>query len=206
MEKKSCGSAGCQNPSEVLLDGRPLCRNHFYEIAAKRLEDIRLHFVEGGPSLARNSSEARFLSELIGAATGLVATARYLSELHRDKYLELSLSALELYNRLQRHPRFAKEIVVILRRTPDPGARKEFTKTLNVSKKGGCIETGSVWNVSDDVWIERADNRQQARARIVWVKHKPSSRYLLGVEILDCQDFWRLERSSPSKRVSRSDG
>jgi hypothetical protein len=196
MEKDSCGWAGCKNPPEAVLERRPLCRSHFYELAAKRLEDIRTRMAKAGPVGAENpldnSLDAKFLSEFIGGATGLVAVATSLSESQRNAYLFLSLSAVELYRRLQRHARFEKEVSVILRRGPDPGTWGEFTKTRNVSKKGGCIESGSIWKLSEEIWIERADNRQQGRARVVWVKKTPSLRYLVGVEILECEDFWEL--------------
>jgi hypothetical protein len=65
--------------------------------------------------------------------------------------------------------------------------------TLNVSKVGGCFETSSAWGVSQELSIERADNRQLARARVVWRKQGSSSKYLIGVEILDCDNFWTLE-------------
>lgn len=193
MEDATCAWAGCKNGPEAVLANRAVCRIHFHQLAAKRLEMIRARFAETGPVSPQNAHDARFLSELIGGVTELVATAKDLSESQRNDYLDLSLSAIALYSRLQRHPRFQKELAVVLRRSSDPRSWGEFTKTLNVSKKGSCIEAGSEWRVSEEIWIERADNRTQTRARIIWVKKQQSSRYLLGVEILNCLDFWTLD-------------
>ena len=193
------------------MDRRTLCRVHFYELAIKRLEDSRARLANAPPGSAENSSIAKFLSELVSEATSLVAGSKYLTEIQRNQFLELSVSAVELHKQLQRHPRFERKVSIVLSRSPDPGTeveqklfvvlrsssdsrtRGEFTNTLNVSKTGACLETSSAWEVSQVIWIERADNRELARARVVWVKRVSSSKYLLGAEILDCEDFWDLE-------------
>ena len=193
------------------MDGCSLCGVHFYEFALKRLEDSRVRLVNAPAGTAENASIGKFLSELVSAVTSLVAGAKYLTEMQRNQFLELSVSAVELRKRLQRNPRFERKVSAVLRGSPNTGAegeqklfivlrnsydsstRGEFTNTSNVSKTGACFETSSALEVSQEIWIERADNRQLARARVVWVKKVSSSKYLLGVEILGCENFWGLE-------------
>jgi hypothetical protein len=193
------------------MDGRSFCRIHFYEFARKRLEDSRSSSAKDGAATTSSPAIAKFLSELVSQATALVAGAKYMTEMQRNQFLELSLSAVELYKCLQRNPRFKRkvsvvlrpsteasavgeqEISVVIRSSADTGTRGEFTSTLNVSKTGACLETSSAWEVSQEIWIERADNRQVTRARVVWVKKVSASKYLLGAEILNCEDFWGVE-------------
>jgi hypothetical protein len=108
MGEVACGWAGCGSDSEATLDGRPLCRNHFYDIAARRLEEYRarLQLVEPA-GLARNAI-LKFLSEVINQTTTLVAGVKFLGPSQRDQFLELSLSAIELYKRVQRNPRISR--------------------------------------------------------------------------------------------------
>jgi hypothetical protein len=55
-----------------------------------------------------------------------------------------------------------------------------------------CIE-------EEELWIEKPENRLRARARVAWVKKSAPLHFVVGLEILDCEDFWELERDAPRK-------
>ncbi len=193
---KPCGWAACGNTAEASLSSRPFCRLHFYEIGSRRLAECRERLL--ATLAAENDSAATltFLSELITQTTNLVATARFLSTSQRDQFLELSMSALDVSKRIQRHPRKPTEVLVVLYRSSDPTLNCESTKTINISKRGACLETRIPWEVSETLWIENCESKQRALARTTWVKRGAAS--TIGIEILDWEDFWNL-----SERVSK---
>ena len=195
----TCGWSGCGSGAEATLDGRPLCRNHFYDIAAKRLEEHRARLQRIDPSGADRITIPKFLSEVINQTTTLVATAKFLSSGQREQFLELSLSAAELYKRVQRNPRIPRNMPILANRETDAAGRQELTNTVNVSKCGACITTKSMWEIGEKIWIEKPGNRLRTLARVAWVKKGEPSQFLVGLEILDCEDFWGLESDSTVK-------
>jgi hypothetical protein len=52
-----------------------------------------------------------------------------------------------------------------------------------------CVE-------EEEIWIEKPENRMRARARVAWVKKNATLQFVVGLEILDCGDFWELEKLS----------
>ena len=86
------------------MGGRPLCRSHFYDVAARQLEEHRGLLQRTAPEGTDCIAISRFLTELITQTTTLVASAKLLSAWQRDQFLELSLSAAELYKRINENP------------------------------------------------------------------------------------------------------
>jgi PilZ domain len=198
----SCGWGGCINGAEVTLGERPLCRNHFYEIAAKRLQEhpARLQRIDltGGNRIAITNS----LSEIISQTTILVASAKLLAPWQRDQFLELSLCAVELYKRVQRNPRVPRNLPIFIYGETDSIGSQELTNTVNVSKRGACIATIRLWKTGEKIWIQKSGNQLRTLARVAWVKKNGPSRFLMGLEILDYEDFWGLEPASPVQKNS----
>jgi hypothetical protein len=145
------------------LDGRRLCRKHFYDLAAKRVEEYRSGLKRIAPTGAERTATSQFLSELIAQTTALVTSARFLSPQQRHQLFELSLSAAELYKRVQRSPRIPRNVPILIYRETDSGAGKELTTTVDVSKRGVCIATSRVWTGEEEIWIEKSGNRRRAR-------------------------------------------
>jgi len=199
MGELRCGWSGCSNDGEATLDGRPLCRNHFYDMAARRLDEYRPRLQRIDPAGADRITIPKFLSEVINQTTTLVATAKFLSSGQREQFLELSLSAAELYKRVQRNPRIPRNMPILANRETDAAGRQELTNTVNVSKRGACITTKSMWEIGEKIWIEKPGNRLRTLARVAWVKKGEPSQFLVGLEILDCEDFWGLESDSTVK-------
>lgn len=200
MGEVACGWAGCGSGSETTLDGRPLCRNHFYDVAVNRLGEYRAALQQMEPAGPGRNSVLKFLSEVVNQTTTLVVIAKLLGPSQRDQFLELSLSAIELYKRVQRNPRIPRNMPILVYRETDDAGGQELTNTVDVSKRGACIRTSRVWKIGQKVWIEKPGNKLRTLARVAWVKEGGSSQFLIGFEILDCEDFWGLELSSPRKR------
>jgi hypothetical protein len=152
------------------------------------------------PAGADRSAILKFLSEAISQTTTLVSVAKFLAPSQRDQFLELSLSAVELYKRVQRNPRILRNMPILIYREADPVGRRELTNTVNVSKRGACIETSGVWQTGEKIWMEKTGNQLRTLVRVAWVKKNEPSNFLIGLEILDHEDFWGLELASPRKR------
>jgi PilZ domain len=202
MREVTCGWAGCGSGSEATLDGRRLCRNHFYDIAARLLENHRARLLQVEPAGPARIATLKFVSEVINQTTTLVASAKFLGPSQRDQFLELSLSAIEFYKRVQRNPRIPRSMPILVYREVDGAGRQELTNTVNLSKRGACITTSGTWEIGEKIWIEKPGNQEKTLAQVAWVKKGEPSQFLMGLEILDCEDFWGLESASPVKKNS----
>jgi len=196
MDKGTCVCAGCGKGAEAKLDGRLLCRNHFYDIAAKRVGEHRESLQRIEPTGEPRTAILKFLSELISQTTTLVIRAKFLSPWQREQFQELSLSALEVYKRIQRNPRVPINMPILLYRETGSAERRELTNTVNISKKGACIETGSSCLADEKVWLQKPTNPARSLARVAWVKRTGISQFLVGLDILDHENFWNVESLS----------
>jgi len=195
-----CGSLGCSNFAEATLDELSLCRNHFYDRAMKRIEEYRgrLQTLEAAGGVLE---VPEFLSQIIAQTTMLVTTAKFLGPGQRDQFLDLSLAAMQLFKRAQRAPRLARNMPVLLGREADSVGAPELTNTVDVSRRGACVATVGSWVIGDKAWIQKPAGDLKALARIAWSKKLGFSQFLVGLDILDAEDFWKLEStSSKSKR------
>jgi hypothetical protein len=191
-QKDGCGWHGCVSSADATLDGRALCLAHFYRVATTRLVDYRADLEKENLSPAAKSSMLGFLSQIVNESTRVTASSKSLTESQRKQYLDLSRQASEFYKRAQRSPRRKRELAVVLGREGESGATGQPAKTVNVSKRGACIETSAPWTIGETVWIRRTDVLEQARAVIVWLKVLSPSKNLTGLRIVDLEDFWGL--------------
>ncbi len=196
----TCGWAGCNNKSAAGLDGYRLCRNHFYERAAKRLEEYRAGLRQIAPGIADHAATLKFISEVISQTTTLVANAKSLDPGQRDQFLKLSLSAAQLYKQVQRNARIRRNMPILVYRETDSTGMRELTNTVDVSKKGACIATSWLWEIGEKIWVEKPGNQLRTLARVAWLKKGEPTQFLMGIDLLDCEDFWGLDLASRMKR------
>jgi hypothetical protein len=199
MDEGTCEWAGCNNNAEGALEGRPLCRTHFYEIGTKRIEQIRDSLQQTTPSGSRDIAILKFVSELISQTTNLVVQAKFLSPWQRDQLRDLSWSALELYKRIHRNQRVPLSLPIILFREAGIVGNQELTNTVNISKRGACIATISACVVDERIWIQKTTSPLRTLARVAWTKKNGPSQYLAGIELLEHKNFWGLESITPIK-------
>jgi len=200
MREVTCAWAGCSSKPEAALDGCRLCRNHFYDRAAKRLEECGAGLRQIASERADHTATLKFLSELISQTTTLVASAKLLDPGRRDKFLNLTLSAAQLYKRIQRNARIRRNMPILVYRQTDSTGMWELTNTVDVSKQGACITTSWLWEIGEKIWVEKPGNQLRTLARVAWLKKGEPTQFLMGLDLLDCADFWGLDLASQKKR------
>ncbi len=198
MPEGLCASPGCKDPAESALDARVWCRTHFHQVAAKRLKDYDARLHQGEPAPTERIAIAKFLSDLMSQATKLIAGAQALTATQREQILAVSFSAMELYKQLQREPRSSRNPPIPVYLEDEACGKQELANALNVSKLGACIATARASKEGETIWIQKQESPLKAYARIVWVKKSAASQYLIGIEILDCENFWELEDAMPN--------
>jgi hypothetical protein len=197
MNESTCGWAGCSKGAEAELDARPLCRSHFFEIAAKWVEKHRESLQRTEPTGEHRLAVLKFLSELISQTTNLATRAKFLSPSQRDQFNELSTAALGLYKRVQRDPRVPLNMPILLHRDTSLEESQELTYTVDVSKKGASIATIRSCGVGEKIWIQKPTNPLRSLARVAWVKKTGPAQFLIGLDILDHENFWGANILSP---------
>lgn len=200
MREGTCGWFGCSNKPEATLDGSQLCRNHFHDAAAKRIEEFSVRLRRIAPGTEDHTATLKFLSELINQTTTLVASTKFLDPGQRDQFLKLSLSAAQLYKRVQRNARLRRNMPILVYRESDTKGMRELTNTVDVSKRGACIVTSWMWEIGEKVWIEKPGNKVRILAQVAWLKKGELTQFLMGLNILDCEDFWGLDSPSPKQK------
>ncbi len=190
-----CVAVGCGKFAEARLDELSLCRNHFYDRAIKRIEEYRGRLQTTEATEGGRNEAPEFLSQIIAQTTTLVTNAKSLEPGQRDQFLDLSKSAMHLFKRAQRPPRLARNMPVLVSRADSTGTQ-ELTNTIDVSKRGACITTMGSWAIGDKAWIQKPVGELKALARIAWSKKTGFSQFLVGLDILDAEDFWKLESAS----------
>jgi hypothetical protein len=199
MDEGTCEWTGCNNKAEGALEGRPLCRTHFYEMGTKRLEQIRESLQQPTAPGGRDTTILKFVSELISQTTNLVVHAKFLSPWQRDQLRDLSWTALELYKRIHRNQRIPLSLPIIVYREAGVAGNQELTNTVNISKRGACIATIGACLVDERIWVQKTTSPLRALARVAWAKKDGPAKYLAGIELLEQKNFWGLESMSPVK-------
>jgi len=200
MQEGTCGWSGCSSKPEATLEGRRLCRSHFHDASATRIEEFRRHLRRIAPGKEDPTAALNFLSEIISQTTTLAASAKLLDPGQRDQFLKLSLSAAQLYKRVKRNARIRRNMPILVYRETDSSGMKELTNTIDVSKRGVCIATSWLWEIGEKIWIEKPGNRLRTLARVAWLQKGEPTQYLMGLDILDHDDFWGLLEAPPKKK------
>jgi len=191
-----CGWTGCNKEAEATLDGRGLCRFHFHTVATKQLEDHRRSMQRITYSEGDRLAVCKLLSEVVSQATALVTKTKLLAPVEREQFLQLSLAATELFKRVQREPRIPRNMPVLIYREGDSARDQELTNTINVSKRGACVLTKRQWRPGEKIWIQKPTNQQKALAQVAWAKATELAQFVIGLEILESEDFWGLSQRS----------
>ncbi len=164
------------------------------------VDSYRESLQEALPGKAHASIILTSLSELISETTSLVARAKFLGPWQLDQFRGLSLSAMELYRRIQRSPRVQCNIPVLLFRDIGP-LSEELTSTLDVSRRGACVSSTNLCAAGEKIWIQIPSNPQRSLTRVAWVKRAERAGFIMGLEILDHDDFWGFESLTAPKKI-----
>jgi len=196
-----CSWSGCGRAARSSIAGRSVCLDHFLELAHRRMQSIEQ--VIAADSQERNVSREiqNFLSEVIAETTVLAAQTKLLAPSQREELIALSTNAANIYRRIQRAPRLPRRLECLLRAGVLSTEIPEKCYTVNISVRGACLEVRSPMKVGRTVLLERAGTKKCARVKVTWMKEKGVSRFLVGVEILDHEDFWGLSVSGTKREL-----
>ena len=161
----SCGHAGC-----VSFQGCDLCRAHFISSCYRRLEAYSQQF-----------GDNERLKSIPGET--FIGTAQL---------LDILFTAGNLLKNLRRSIR--KYVSIPLRLLYEVTGHNwtEESSTLEVSLHGASIECRIPIAKGEVMTVERVDNHKRAQAKVRWHRRKADGSQMLGVELLDCSDFWEF--------------
>jgi hypothetical protein len=192
-----CAWVGCSQPPTASLEKRTFCAEHFLEAAHQRVDSIEKSVNEQTGARDVSSEIQSVLSEMVSQIPSVVASTRRLKPEVRDKFMSLSETAARLYMQARRPPRFDRSISCRVRISLASSEAPEKCSTLNVSQRGASVETTHAFQSQQIVTLQREDTGMRASAKVVWVKKKSAKTFMVGLEIMDHDDFWGLGHLSP---------
>jgi hypothetical protein len=185
-----CTVPACGQPSGASLEGQYLCRGHFISRCYSQIEACTVQLTEKPHRnpLAVNVV-MKTLSEIADqTTTGLIAGD--LNTMEHEKLFDILLSVANLMKRLRRGPRKRASVPLRLQFEVPGHNWVDETTTLEVSVHGALIECRIPVASGEVVTVERLDIGRRAKAKVKWVTRKADGSQMLGIELLDCEDFW----------------
>jgi hypothetical protein len=130
------------------------------------------------------------LAEMADQAAILGLSAGDLKGMEQAQLLDILLCVANLTKSLRRGPRKSVSVPLRLRYEAPGHDWAEETTTCEVSLYGTSIESRIPITTDEVLTVERLDTRQRAKAKVKWVRPKADGSQALGIELLDCEDFW----------------
>jgi len=191
-EPVGCSVQGCGQPGAASLQVGYLCREHFLFTCQEQLEQCR-RWQEDRLSRKRTAESVRqFLAECSVQVAKLAFNGTELKSLERDQLFDILLRATDLSRHLRQSPRMAASIPVQLRREKPGCAWEEQTRTKHLSPCGALLECQHSLRPGEILLVVRTGTGQRAKARVAWRRRKLGRRQEIGIEFLDCENFWDL--------------
>jgi hypothetical protein len=190
---EKCSATNCEQDCVSSIDGEGLCLTHFIDLCYTRLE--RYEDMRKGSHLSVTDAESmrHFIHECSRQADEIEHTAIRLDNLERAKLLHIILSASELGRFLRRSPRKAASIPVHLCCDKLGGAWEEDSKTVLLSRYGASVQCNHPAKPGESLLVVRFDTGQKAHARVAWQRPSDHDSVRIGVEFVDCDNFWGLD-------------
>ncbi len=161
-------------------------------MAPRRLESIETALNNSPGARQLSSNIQSVLSQMISEMSALAAGTRQLQPELREKLISLSETAAKLYKRARRPPRFNRSVACRIRISAISTDAPESCSTVDVSQRGLSFTTLRPPQVKQLITLEREDTGRRARTKVVWVKKKTANVFVVGLEILDQEDFWGI--------------
>jgi len=197
-EKGRCHLEACDEPAAADLDDHPLCLQHFVAVSMREM-DAR------NEKIKNESFETAVVKDFKKFLADCEAQARKLSEADtpddaraKPRILELLRRISQLGRGFRRSPRFATSLPVWLRREDPSRTWEEETWTSSVSRHGAGFSCHHSVDIGGEVVLCRRDRGSRVRARVVYCRFDAEGRRQIGVELIDQDDFWDLEKLSTS--------
>ncbi len=201
-ETEHCNVPGCERLAAASLDSHPLCRQHFISSCCAELEAYTRRLKENRLGEVLPESARRFVHQCARQADSIEQSARDLDDLERAQLLDLILRAAELGRHLRRSPRRVTSIPILVRHEePGQPSWEEKTETQLITRYGALVKCQHPVEINERLSVVRMDNGQQAYARVAWCERKRRDQPDVGIEFLDCDNFWELDWSAAEPAV-----
>ena len=188
-----CSIAGCEQAIVSSLGGDAICLTHFISICYTQLD--RYAEMQKGHYLSGSDAELmrRFIHECTRQADEIEHGAKDLDNLDRARLLNIIEGATDLGRHLRRSPRKAASVAVRLSCDKVGGSWEEETETVLLSRYGAAVRCSHRVNLGESLQVIRSDTGQKAHARVAWRRPLGDESVRIGVEFVDCDNFWGLD-------------
>lgn len=190
---EKCSAACCQQPFVSTLNGESVCRSHFILICFTRLDKYKE--MQKGQNLSVSDSEEmrRFIHESVRQADEIEHGTRDLDNLDRARLVHIIEEATNLGRYLRRSPRKVASIAVRLCSDKIGGFWEENSETVILSRHGASVQCSRAARPGEILQLTRSDTGEKAQARVAWQRPVEDSSYRIGIEFVDCINFWGLD-------------
>jgi hypothetical protein len=193
-----CNVAGCSQDVVSLLEGVERCREHFISFCYAQLEEYEKIRKGHGHSINNEEEETirRFVHECSRQANEMEHATEKLDNLERARLLVVIEEANDLGRHLRRGPRNTASIAVRLRCDTPDRTWEEDTETVTLSRYGASVKCSHAAKPGEGLQIIRFDTGQKVQAMVVWQRSLGTMNSRIGVEFMDCDNFWGLDWAS----------
>lgn len=191
-----CAVPSCGHPRSVSLEGQDLCRAHFISTCYQQLEAYSQQLDKNEHWKSHSGEEfIGTLAEIVDQTATLGLTAKDLDGLEQAQLLDILFTAGNLMKNLRRSIRKYVSIPLKLLYEVTGHNWTEESSTLEVSLHGASIECRLPIAKGEVMTVERVDNHRCTKAKVRWHRRRADGSQMLGIELLDCSDFWEFNRA-----------
>ena len=188
-----CNIADCNQDAASSLGGEALCREHFISHCYAKLERYNEIRKGHGMSIAEEEAIQQFVCECSRQANEIKNVTVDLNNLERARLLDIIEEANDLGRHLRRSSRKTASIAVRLCWDTLHGTWEEDAKTVCLSRYGASLQCSHPAKPGEHLQILRFDTGQKAQALVTWQCHSGDENVQMGVEFVDCDNFWGLD-------------
>ena len=195
VQQSTCHITGCTDPACSRMDGKALCCEHFLAYCYDNLDNYQRQIREQTYRDATVEAMRRFLLHCTREAIDLAHGPDPLENLQRARLLDILMRASDMTRHLRRSPRKEMAIPLTIRCEKLGHQWEEEAQTRVVSRFGALLHAQHQVETGDLLFVARRDEDRQTRARVAWAQQDDQGGTELGIELLNCDNFWGLDWS-----------
>ena len=188
-----CGVRGCARTADAIIDSEALCREHFISHCYAQLERFDEMQKAHRLNIPDAESVRRFINQSSRQADEIEHSTKDLDNLERARLLHIILWANEVGSYLRRSPRKVASIPVRVSCNKLGSTWEEETQTVLLSRHGASLRCGHSAKPGEPIQLVRLDTGQKVTGQVAWQRSAESDGIRLGVEFVDCDNFWGLD-------------
>jgi hypothetical protein len=135
-------------------------------------------------------------------ADNIERSARDLDDLDRERLIDLIFLTAELGGHLRRSPRTVSSIAIQACSEKPGQGWVEKTETRLISRYGALVKSQGSPEIGETLRVVRLDNGRKAVARVAWQVRKKRGQSEIGIEFLNCDNFWELDWNKITSRAT----